>query len=185
MTRDFGNPHSTAHVYGTTQHKVCEEARGEVASVIEAQPEEIIFMSGATEANNTALKGISRALKSKRNEIITFSTEHKCILESWNDLSKEGICTKVLPVDKNGLVNVQLLKDEISDKTLLVSAMAVNNEIGVVQDLKTIGEICKEHGAYFHTDAAQGIGKTKINVDEMHIDMLSKEVILMFRSYWT
>ncbi|CAI2371538.1 unnamed protein product [Moneuplotes crassus] len=173
MTRDFGNPHSTAHIYGTKQMKVCDKARERVADCISTCPSNIIFLSGATEANNTAIKGVSRALKSSRNEIITFETEHKCVLESFYDLEKEGMKIKILPVEPTGLINLDLLKEAISDKTLLVTAMAVNNEIGVIHSLKEIGALCKEHGAYFHTDAAQGIGKARINVTDMNIDMLS------------
>lgn len=182
MSRDFGNPHSTAHIYGTTQMQVCETAREQVAQSVNAQPEEIIFMSGATEANNTAIKGMARAVKltaSVQTEndipnIITFATEHKCVLETISDLEKEGVKAIVLPVQQNGLIDVNHLKEIITDATILVSAMTVNNEIGVIQPIQQIGEICKEKNVLFHTDAAQAIGKTKIDVEAMNIDFLSK-----------
>lgn len=130
-------------------------------------------MSGATEANNTAIKGVSRALRSSRNQIITFETEHKCVLESFYDMAKEGMNIKILPVKSNGIIDLDLFRENVSDQTLLVTAMTVNNEIGVIQPIKEIGEICKENGVYFHTDAAQAIGKYKIDVQDMNIDMLS------------
>ena len=173
MTRDFGNPHSTAHIYGTSMMKVCDLARNRVAESIKAHAGDIIFMSGATEANNTAIKGIARGLKNTKNHIITLNTEHKWVLESCYDLQKEGFDVTVLPVNKNGLVDLQQLKESITDKTWLISIMTVNNEIGVIQPIKEIGQIWKEKGVVFHTDAAQAMAKVKIDVNDMNIDLLS------------
>ena len=173
MSRDFGNPHSTAHIYGTSMMKVWDTARQRVAASIKAKPEDIIFMSGATEANNTAIKGIARGLKNTRNHIVTLNTEHKWVLESCYELQKEGFDITVLPVKRNGLVDLDQLKQCITDKTCLVSIMTVNNEIGVVQPIKQIGELWKEKGAAFHTDAAQAMAKIEIDVDDMNIDLLS------------
>ena len=185
LTRDFGNPHSTAHVYGTNESKICERAREQVAACINAKPNEIIFMSGATEANNLSIKGMARSLGTVRNNIITFSTEHKCVLESCYDLQKENIRVTVLPVKRSGLIELDQLREHVTEETLMVSAMGVNNEIGVVQPLKEIGQICRENGAYFHSDAAQAIGKIGIDVEDMNIDFLSKLLFLtLFRLDW-
>lgn len=169
----FGNPHSRTHAHGWIAEKAVEEARSKVASLISAQPKEIIFTSGATESNNLAIKGVGRFQKAKKNHIVTCSTEHKCVLESCRALEQEGFKVTYLPVQKNGLIDIEDLKAVITDQTALVSIMAVNNEIGVIQPIKEIGLICKERGVLFHTDAAQAVGKIPLNVEEMNIDLLS------------
>lgn len=175
MTTEFGNASSKSHSYGWEAEKFVEKARKQVADVIGADPQDIIFTSGATESNNLAIKGVARFNKTeKKNHIITVQTEHKCVLESCRYLGlKEGFDITYLSVDKNGLINLEELKNTITDKTILVSVMGVNNEIGVIQDLKSIGKICREKGIYFHTDCAQAFGKIPLNVDEMNIDLMS------------
>lgn len=175
MTTEFGNAHSKSHSFGWEAEKLVEKAREQVANVIGADAKDIIFTSGATESNNLAIKGVARFNKSdKKNHIITIQTEHKCVLESCKYLElKEGFNVTYLPVGSDGLINLEELKNAITDKTILVSVMGVNNEIGVIQDLKSIGKICREKGVYFHTDCAQAFGKIPLNVDEMNIDLMS------------
>lgn len=173
FTQKFGNPHSRSHAYGWEAEAACEIAREHVACVIGASPKEMIFTSGATESNNIALKGVAHFYKDKKNHIITLQTEHKCVLDSARHLSREGFDVTYLPVMKNGLVDLEALKAAITDKTVLVSIMAVNNEIGVIQPLAEIGKICRERGVFFHTDAAQAFGKIPLDVEAMHIDLMS------------
>lgn len=175
MTTEFGNASSKSHSFGWEAEKLVEKAREQVASVIGAEAKDIIFTSGATESNNIAIKGVARFNKSdKKNHIITVQTEHKCVLESCKYLElKEGFKITYLSVGSDGLINLEELKNAITDKTILVSVMGVNNEIGVIQDLKSIGKICRERGVYFHTDCAQAFGKIPLNVDEMNIDLMS------------
>lgn len=169
----FGNPHSRSHHHGWVAEEAVEKARAQVAEIINADPKEIIFTSGATEANNLAIKGLSYFHKDKKNHIITSVTEHKCVLDTCRHLEQEGFEVTYLPVDKFGLINLDDLRKAIKPTTLLVSVMAVNNEIGVIQPLADIGALCREMGVYFHTDAAQAIGKINIDVNEMKIDLLS------------
>ena len=174
MTEEFGNAHSKNHAFGWKAEEFVEEARKYVADVINAQPMDIIFTSGATESNNLAIKGVARFNKGEKNHIITVKTEHKCVLESCKYLEKkEGFNITYLNVGTDGLINLEELKNAITDKTVLVSVMGVNNEIGVVQDLKSIGKICREKGVYFHTDCAQAFGKIPLDVEEMNIDLMS------------
>ena len=175
MTTEFGNAHSKSHSFGWEAEKLVEKAREQVANVIGADAKDIIFTSGATESNNLAIKGVARFNKSdKKNHIITVQTEHKCVLESCRYLElKEGFKITYLSVGSDGLINLEELKNAITDNTILVSVMGVNNEIGVIQDLKSIGKICRERGVYFHTDCAQAFGKIPLNVDEMNIDLMS------------
>ncbi|MBR2141310.1 MAG: IscS subfamily cysteine desulfurase [Rickettsiales bacterium] len=175
MTTEFGNASSKSHMFGWEAEKMVEKARKQVASVIGAESQDIIFTSGATESNNLAIKGVARFNKTnKKNHIITTQIEHKCVLESCRYLNiKEGFDITYLPVDRDGLINLDDLRNAITDRTILVSVMGVNNEIGVVQDLKAIGKICRERGVYFHTDCAQAFGKIPLNVDEMNIDLMS------------
>ena len=145
MTEEFGNAHSKNHIFGWKAEEFVEEARKYVADVINAQPMDIIFTSGATESNNLAIKGVARFNKGEKNHIITVKTEHKCVLESCKYLEKkEGFNITYLNVGTDGLINLEELRNAITDKTILVSVMGVNNEIGVVQDLKSIGKICRE-----------------------------------------
>lgn len=174
MTEEFGNAHSKNHAFGWKAEEFVEEARKYVAEVINAQPMDIIFTSGATESNNLAIKGVARFNKGEKNHIITVKTEHKCVLESCRYLEKkEGFNVTYLNVGTDGLIDLEELKNAITDKTVLVSVMGVNNEIGVIQDLKSIGKICREKGVYFHTDCAQAFGKIPLDVEEMNIDLMS------------
>jgi len=173
FTEKFGNPHSRSHSFGWVAEEATEVAREQISSLINANPKEIIFTSGATESNNLAIKGIARFNQGKKNHIITVTTEHKCVLDSCRVLESEGFKVTYLPVEKNGLIDLDKLKKEITDATILVSVMTVNNEIGVIQPIKEIGQICKDSGVYFHTDAAQAFGKIPLDVDEMNIDLMS------------
>lgn len=169
----FGNPHSRSHAYGWEAEEAVEKARVQVANLIGANPKEIVFTSGATESNNLALKGVAHFYGKERNHIITVKTEHKCVLDTCRHLELEGFEITYLPVERNGLINLDKLKKAIGEKTLIVSVMAVNNEIGVIQPLKEIGAICRERGVFFHTDAAQGFGKIPLDVEKMNIDLMS------------
>lgn len=173
FTKVFGNPHSRNHSYGWEAEEAVENARSQVAGLIKADPREVIFTSGATESNNIAIKGIADFYKDKKNHIITCVTEHKCVLDSCRHLEEVGFKVTYLPVKSNGLIDLDLLKNSITDKTILVSIMMVNNEIGVIQPITEIGKICHEHNVYFHTDAAQAAGKIDIDVEAMNIDLLS------------
>lgn len=169
----FGNPHSRSHPHGWMAESAVEKARKQVAHIINADPREIIFTSGATESNNLAIKGVAQFNKGKKNHIITVTTEHKCVLDSCRHLEQDGFEITYLPVGTDGLIDLENLRAAIKDSTVLVSVMAVNNEIGVIQPLAEIGKICRDRGIYFHTDAAQAIGKIQIDVEAMNIDLLS------------
>jgi cysteine desulfurase len=169
----FGNPHSRSHAYGWETEEAVEIARGQIASLIHANEKEIVFTSGATESNNLALKGIAHFYKDKKNHIITLVTEHKCVLDSCRHLEQEGFEVTYLPVQKNGLLDLDVLRAAIKESTVLVSVMAVNNEIGVIQPLAEIGKLCREKGVFFHTDAAQAFGKIPLDVEAMNIDLMS------------
>jgi cysteine desulfurase len=173
FTSKFGNPHSRSHSYGWEAEEAVEEARRNVAALIGADEREIIFTSGATESNNLAIKGVAHFYKDRRNEIVTVATEHKCVLDTCRHLEQEGFKVTYLPVKQNGLVDLDQVRAAITDKTVLVSVMAVNNEIGVIQPIKEIGAIAHEKGAFFHTDAAQAAGKIPLDVNEMNIDLMS------------
>lgn len=170
---DFGNPHSRNHAHGWVAEDAAEEAREQIADLIGASAKEVIFTSGATESNNLAIKGAAHFYKELKNHIITVVTEHKCVLDSCRHLEQEGFDVTYLPVQENGLIDLEELKAAITDKTVLVSIMAVNNEIGVIQPIKEIGEICRERGVFYHCDAAQAVGKIPMDVDEMKIDLMS------------
>ncbi|KAG7663329.1 NFS1 [[Candida] subhashii] len=169
----YGNPHSSTHSYGWETDKEVEKARKYIADVINADPKEIIFTSGATETNNMAIKGVPRFYKKTKKHIITTQTEHKCVLDSARHMQDEGFEVTYLPVNSEGLISLDDLKNAIRKDTAIVSIMAVNNEIGVIQPLKEIGEICRKNKIFFHTDAAQAYGKIPIDVNEMNIDLLS------------
>lgn len=173
FTEKYGNPHSKSHSYAWEAEAACELAREQVAKVIGASSKEIIFTSGATESNNMALKGIAKFYGSKKKHIVTIVTEHKCILDTCRHLEQDGFKVTYLPVQQNGIVDLARLRDAVTEDTMLVSVMAVNNEIGVIQPLKEIGKICREKGAFFHSDIAQAFGKIPINVDECNIDLAS------------
>ena len=176
LLEEFGNPHSKTHAYGWDAEHAVEDARSKVAKVINAHPKEIIFTSGATESNNMSLKGVVNFLKSnknKKNHIITTTTEHKCVLDSCRYLQTRGADITYLPVNTDGLIDPEQIKDSITPNTAIVSVMSVNNEIGVIQPIQEIGKICRERKVYFHTDAAQAFGKIPLNVNEMNIDLMS------------
>ncbi len=173
FTEKFGNPHSRTHQFGWDAEDAVEVARAQIASLIGATAKEIIFTSGATESNNLALKGVGRFYKDKKNHIITCVTEHKCVLDSCRHLEMEGFDITYLPVMSNGLIDMAVLEAAMTDKTVMVSIMAVNNEIGVIQPISEIGKLCRDRKIFFHTDGAQAVGKIPINVDDMNIDLMS------------
>ena len=174
LTTYYGNPHSRTHAYGWESEAAMEKAREQIADLISADPKEIVFTSGATESNNISCKGVARFYKSKKNHVITTQTEHKCVLDSCRVLEAEGFDVTYLPVQTNGRVNLEEFKAAIRPgKTVLASIMMVNNEIGVVQPIQEIGDICRKNKIFFHTDAAQAVGKVPINVNVMNIDLLS------------
>ena len=173
FVEQYGNPHSRTHMYGWEAEDAIEQARANVASIIGANPKEIIFTSGATESNNMAIKGVCNFYKGRKSHVITTQTDHKCVLDSCRHLEQQGWDVTYLPVKSNGLVDLDELRAAIRPETAVVSVMAVNNEIGVIQPLKEIGEICRANKVFFHTDAAQAVGKIPIDVEDMKIDLLS------------
>mmetsp|Transcript_34456 Transcript_34456/g.45670 ORF Transcript_34456/g.45670 Transcript_34456/m.45670 type:complete len:521 (+) Transcript_34456:41-1603(+) len=177
MIGSYGNPHSRTHQYGWDSERASEHARAQVASLIGASPKEIIFTSGATESNNLSIKGAAHFYgKSKKNKrhVITTQTEHKCVLDSCRSLESEGYEVTYLPVEQaTGRVNLNDLQNAMRDDTILVSVMAVNNEIGTLQPIAEIGKMCRERKILFHCDAAQMVGKLPIDVNEMNIDLMS------------
>jgi len=174
FTEKFGNPHSTSHSHGKEAAEAVEAARHQVARLIGADEREIVFTSGATESNNLAIKGALRFKGETRRRVVTYVTEHKCVLESVRRLGEEGVEVVLLPVRADGLVDLDLLARTLDERpTTLVSVMAANNEIGVVQPLTEIGALCRARGVLFHSDAAQAVGKVPIDVEAMKIDLLS------------
>ncbi|OZJ03413.1 Cysteine desulfurase, mitochondrial [Bifiguratus adelaidae] len=173
MTQFYGNPHSRTHQYGWESEKATEEARKHVADLVGADPKEIIFTSGATESNNLSIKGVARFYKGKKKHIITTQTEHKCVLDSCRVLQEEGFDVTYLPVKPNGLIDLEEFEKSIRPDTAIVSIMAVNNEIGVIQPIAEIGKICREKKVFFHTDAAQAVGKIPVDVNTMNVDLMS------------
>jgi cysteine desulfurase len=172
----FGNPHSVEHALGLEAEAAVEQARANVAALIGADVREIIFTSGATEANNIAIKGAARfaaGLGNPARRVVTVATEHKCVLESVQDLETEGFEPMLLPVQADGLLDPDELRTALAVPTLLVSVMAVNNEIGVIQDVAVLAAVARQAGALFHTDAAQAVGKIPLDVAAMGIDLLS------------
>lgn len=175
MTGIYGNPHSRTHAYGWESEKAVEQARENVAKLIKADPKEIIFTSGATESNNMSLKGVTRFFgrSGKKKHIITTQTEHKCVLDSCRHLQDEGYEVTYLPVQNNGLIRMEELEAAIRPDTAIVSIMAVNNEIGVIQPLEEIGKLCRSKKVFFHSDGAQAVGKIPLDVNKMNIDLMS------------
>ena len=169
----FGNPHSTGHGFGLEAADAVETARAQIAALIGAEPREIVFTSGATESNNLAIKGAARFLKERRRRIVTVATEHKCVLECVRDLARDGFEIEILPVEPSGLVDLDRLDAALDENVALLSVMAANNEIGVVQDLAAIGALCRAKGVLLHSDAAQAFGKVPIDVEAMRLDLLS------------
>lgn len=181
MIGSYGNPHSRTHEYGWDAERAVEHARSQIANLIGASPKEIIFTSGATESNNMSIKGIAHFYGKKdvkdgecRGHVITTQTEHKCVLDSCRSLEQEGYDVTYLPVEPaTGRVSMQTLENALREDTLLVSVMAVNNEIGTLQPIEEIGALCRSKKIFFHTDAAQMLGKMDINVNDMKIDLMS------------
>ena len=169
----FGNPHSNNHEFGRSANNAVDEARANVANLINAETNEIIFTSGATESNNFAIKSIAKDYFEKECQIITAKTEHKCVLESCHELEKEGFQVTYLDVDEDGIIKLSELENLLKEKKALVSIMHANNEIGVLQPIKEIGELCKKYNSIFHSDIAQSIGTQKIDVVEMNVDACS------------
>ncbi len=173
FTEKFGNSGSVTHAYGREAEAAVERARGQVAALIGAESREIVFTSGATEANNFALKGAARFHREDRDHVVTLATEHKCVLESANALEREGFRVTILPVRPDGLVDLAVLEAALDGRTAIVSVMAAHNEIGVLQPIAVIGALCRARGILFLTDAAQAFGKIPLDVDAMAIDLLS------------
>ncbi|KAG1789366.1 pyridoxal phosphate-dependent transferase [Suillus plorans] len=174
LTDQYGNPHSRTHAYGWEAEQAIEVARKHVADLVGAEAKDIVFTSGATETNNMAIKGVARFNKDKKRHVITTQTEHKCVLDSCRKISEEGFEITYLPVESNGVVNLETLEAAIRPDTSLVSIMTVNNETGVIQPMKEIGAIVRKHrGVHLHTDAAQAVGKIPIDVNEANIDLMS------------
>lgn len=173
FTEHYGNAASRNHAYGWAAEEAVEKSRKQIAALIGATPKEIIFTSGATESNNLALKGVAEMYAEKGNHIITAATEHKAVLDTTKHLEKQGCRITYLPVMADGRIDLDMLREAITDKTILVSIMYANNEIGVVQPVREISKICKERGVLFHTDAVQAVGKIPVNVIEDGIDLLS------------
>jgi cysteine desulfurase len=173
FTEVFGNAASRNHEFGWTAEAAVEKARHQIASFIGANEKELIFTSGATESNNLAIAGVAEMYKEKGNHIITCPIEHKSVLDTCHNLEKKGYDVTFLPVDKYGQVSAESVRNAITPKTILVSIMAANNEIGTVNPIAEIGKVCKEKGVLFHTDAVQAIGKVPVNVETMNVDLLS------------
>ena len=180
FTEKFGNSASRNHAYGWETEEGVDLAREQVASIINASSKEIIFTSGATESNNLAIKGVAAMYKKKGNHIISAVTEHKAVIDTCMRLERDGCTVTFLPVDKYGIVSPQQVADAITDKTIIVSIMAANNEIGTVHPMKEIGAICKAKGVLFHTDATQAVGKIPMDVEDMGIDLLSMTAHKMY-----
>jgi cysteine desulfurase len=173
LTNRFGNAASRNHSFGWEAEEAVETARKEVAALIGADPREIVLTSGATESDNLAIKGVAWMYREKGDHIITCVTEHKAILDTCKHLEKEGFRVTFLPVDSKGFVNLDDIRNAITDKTILISIMTANNEVGVIQDIKAIGKMARERGVLFHTDAVQAVGKIPFNVNEMNVDIAS------------
>lgn len=173
LCEKFGNPASRSHAYGWEAEKAVEEARAEVARYINADPREIVWTSGATEADNLAIKGVAHFYKDKGKHLITVKTEHKAVLDSMRHLETEGFEVTYMDVEENGLLDLAKLEAAIRPDTTLVSVMAVNNEIGVIQDIAAIGEMCRRHGVLYHCDATQAVGKMDLDTEKLKIDLMS------------
>lgn len=173
LTEHFGNPASRSHAYGWDAEAAVEEAREQVAKLVNADPKEIVWTSGATESNNLAIKGAAHFYSGKGKHIITVRTEHKAVLDTFRELEREGFEATYLEPKENGLVDLDVFRAALRPDTVLVSIMFVNNEIGVIQPIAEIGEICREKGIVFHVDAAQATGKVAIDLDKLKVDLMS------------
>ena len=173
LCETYGNPASSSHSFGWVAEEAVENARAQIADLLHADSKEIIFTSGASESDNLAIKGAANFYQSKGKHLITVKTEHKAVLDTMRELERQGFEVTYLDVQENGLVDLNVLKAALRDDTILVSVMWVNNEIGVIQDIDAIGEICRERGIVFHVDAAQAAGKVEIDVTKTKVDLLS------------
>ncbi|AOF81004.1 cysteine desulfurase IscS [Methyloversatilis sp. RAC08] len=173
LTEHFGNPASRSHAYGWETEAAVEEAREQVARLVNADPKEIVWTSGATESNNLAIKGAAHFYSGKGKHIITLRTEHKAVLDTFRELEREGFEATYLDPQPNGLIDMDAFKAALRPDTVLVSIMFVNNEIGVIQPVAELGEICREKGIIFHVDAAQATGKVVIDLDKLKVDLMS------------
>ena len=173
FTDRFGNAASHSHSFGWVAETAVETARAEVANLLGARPEEIVFTSGATESDNLAIKGVAEANREKGNHIVTALTEHKAVIDSTKHLEKHGYQVTYLPVQKDGRIDLNHLERALSDKTILVTIMAANNEIGVLQPFEEIGNLCRQRGVIFHTDAAQAAGKIPLHAENQNLDLVS------------
>ncbi|MCT9072688.1 IscS subfamily cysteine desulfurase [Cupriavidus gilardii] len=173
LREQFGNPASRSHAYGWAAEKAVEEAREQVAALVGADPREIVWTSGATESDNLAIKGAANFYSGKGKHIITVKTEHKAVLDTTRELERQGFEVTYLDVQENGLIDIEVFKQALRPDTILVSVMLVNNEIGVIQDIEQIGEICREKGIIFHCDAAQATGKVEIDLSKLKVDLMS------------
>ncbi|WP_374605226.1 IscS subfamily cysteine desulfurase [Niveibacterium sp.] len=173
LTEHFGNPASRSHAFGWEAERAVEEAREQVAALVNADPKEIIWTSGATESNNLAIKGAAHFYAGKGKHLITVKTEHKAVLDTTRELERQGFEVTYLDVQDNGLIDLEQFKAAIRPDTIVVSVMFVNNEIGVVQPIAEIGEICRERGIVFHVDAAQATGKVEIDLEKLKVDLMS------------
>ena len=170
---EFGNPASRSHRYGWKADDAVEEARSHVANLVNCDPREIVWTSGATEADNLAVKGVARFYKSKGNHIITSKIEHKAVLDPCRQLEREGFEVTYLEPDEGGIIHPKQVKEAIQENTILVSLMHINNELGTLNDLTAIGEITREAGIFFHVDAAQSTGKVEIDLSSLPVDLMS------------
>jgi cysteine desulfurase len=173
ITEHFGNPASRSHSFGWTAEKAVEEAREEVAKLVNADPREIVWTSGATESNNLAIKGASHFYSTKGKHVLTIATEHKAVIDAVRELEREGFTATYLEPEPNGLVDLEKFKKAIRPDTVLASVMLVNNEIGVIQDIEALGNICREEKVIFHVDAAQATGKVDIDLEKLPVDLMS------------
>ncbi|NMM36818.1 MAG: IscS subfamily cysteine desulfurase [Glaciimonas sp.] len=173
LREQFGNPASRSHMYGWSAEKAVEESRAQVAALVNADPREIIWTSGATESNNLAIKGAAQFYKTKGKHIITVKTEHKAVLDTVRELERQGFDATYLQPQENGLITIDQLKEAIRPDTILVSVMLVNNEIGVIQPIDQIGELCRAKGIIFHCDAAQATGKVEIDLEKSKVDLMT------------
>ena len=180
FTEHFGNAASRTHCFGWKADDAVEAARRQVAGLIGAGAKEIIFTSGATESNNLAIKGVACALRPKGNHLITVATEHKAVLDSCKHLQKDGFEVTCLPVEPDGLLDLDRLRDAVTDRTILISVMAANNEIGVLQPIREIGQIARERGVVFHCDAVQALGKVPFAVNDLAVDLVSMTAHKMY-----
>jgi cysteine desulfurase len=173
LREQFGNPASRSHMYGWEAEKAVEEARAHVAALVNADPREIIWTSGATESDNLAIKGVAQFHKAKGKHIVTVKTEHKAVLDPVRELERQGFEATYLQPQDNGLITIEQLEEAIRPDTILVSVMMVNNEIGVIQPIAEIGELCRAKGILFHCDAAQATGKVEIDLEKLKVDLMS------------